>query len=88
MSDEEDRRSKSAQLSRAIEDHLAAAGETDMLGDWIVIASTVTVDRQGDPVARYHMAFSGGSMLDHHALGLLAKADELLSDGTMREEEG
>jgi hypothetical protein len=85
MSAGDDRRAKSAELSAAIENHLQSG---EMLGDWMVIACTVGVDDDGDAIARYHLAFSNGSMLDHHALGLLSKAEDLLvGDSAFREED-
>lgn len=85
MSEATERQLRSARLSEAIQQYLTDIGETDMLGDWVTVVSTVSVDSEGEPCARYHMFFSGGSMLDHHALGLMAKAEEMLADGSMRE---
>lgn len=85
MSEAEQRKARSARLQQSLEKYLEDIGETDMLGDWMVIACTVSVDRDGDPRSRYLMMFSGGSMLDHHALGLLSKAEEMLADGSVRE---
>lgn len=85
MSEAEDRKARSARVQQSLEQYLADIGETEMLGDWVVIACTVSVDSDGDPRARYLMLFSGGSMLDHHALGLLGKAEEMLTDGSVRE---
>jgi hypothetical protein len=86
MSNGQERRERAAKLHMALQEYLDAIGETEMLGDWLAIAATVSVDRDGDPTARYHMFFSNGSMLDHHALGLVAKAEEMLMDGSTRED--
>lgn len=88
MSEAEERKLRSARLQVALQQYMEELGETDMLGDWMVIACTVSVDEEGDPRAGYHLLFSGGSMLDHHALGLLSKAEEMLADGSMREGDG
>ena len=80
------RRERSEIIQKALHEFMAAQGYGGMLGDWILVASTVHVDEDGDPNSDYFMAFSGGSMLDHHALGLLSKAEDLLTDGTCRDE--
>lgn len=82
-SESEARRVASDKLGQAITEHIDPSG---MLGDWVVVACSVEVDAEGDPVCQYHMAFSGGSMLDHIAIGLVNKGRELLSGGEMRED--
>lgn len=77
----EERREKSNTLAVAINAYLEGQGFVGVLGDWILLGSVVRVDEEGDPDCQYFIAFAGGGMLQHHALGLLAKADDLLTDG-------
>lgn len=81
---------------RAAQEALAAAIERciavnqmpdgDMVGDWMVIGTSVGIDEEQDPRAAYYLLFSRGSMLEHVALGLLSKAEDLLVNGEMLEE--
>lgn len=86
MSEAEERKERAAKLGAAIEAYLEGQGFEGMLGDWMVIGAVVRIDEDSEPDADYFVALSGGSMLQHHALGLLAKAeDALVSPG---EEDG
>ena len=79
MSDsDEQRRARAAKLHAAIEVHLDGLDFNGILGDWLLIGAVVRVDESGEPDAQYFTAMSGGSMLQHHALGLLAKAGDVL----------
>lgn len=82
MSDAEARRKESDLLGQAINQYIKPEG---VLGDWMVIACSTQVDDEGEPMAQYHIGFSGGSMLDHHALGLLDRGRWMLEDGEARE---
>lgn len=82
-SESEVRRGRCERLGKAIEAYCQEMGFEHLLGDWIVIGSLVRVDEDGDPNCEYFIAMSGGSMLQHHALGLLAKADEMFSDSSL-----
>lgn len=64
---------------------MAEMGYEGVLGDWVVVASAVRVDSDGDPNCEYFMAMSGGSMLQHHLLGLLAKADQMVAGEDLTE---
>jgi len=76
------RRERAAKLGAAIEEYLnGIEHEAGMLGDWLLVGSVVRVDEEGDPDAQYFVALSGGSMLQHHALGLLTKAEDVLQGG-------
>jgi hypothetical protein len=77
--DPEGRRARAAKVAAAIEAYMGEMGYDGVLGDWVVIGSAVRVDPDGDPNCEYFMAMSGGSMLQHHLLGLLAKADEIVA---------
>lgn len=81
----EERRNRAAALGEAIEKWSEGMGFEGMLGDWIIVGAMVRVDESGDPNADYFIGFSGGTMLQHVALGLMAKGDEMLSDGTVEE---
>ena len=81
----EERRNRAAALGEAIEKWSEGMGFEGMLGDWIIVGAMVRVDESGDPNADYFIGFSGGTMLQHVALGLMAKGDEMLSDGTAQE---
>lgn len=81
MSDAEDRKARAAKLHTAIEEYLEGQGFEGMLGDWLVIGAVVRVDDEGDPDATYFAAMTGGSMLQHTVLGLLAKAEDALVSG-------
>jgi hypothetical protein len=65
-------------VQAAVEEYLAAQGfrAESMLGDWLLIGANVFVDAEGDPDCEYFTIVSGGSMLQHQALGLIAKARE------------
>lgn len=82
-SEVEQRRASSARLAAALEAYLdeQPEGRTGMLGDWVVIGSEVRVDGEGDPDCQYFVAMAGGSMLQHHVLGLLQKAEDVLVSG-------
>jgi len=82
----QDRRDRAAALGEAIEKWSAGMGFEGILGDWIVVGAMVRVDDDGDPNADYFIGFSGGTMLQHVALGLMSKGDEMLSDGTATED--
>lgn len=81
MSDEPDMRRRSEVLATAIENYLDGLGFEGVLGDWMVVGSVVRVEANGEPDAAYFTALRGGSMLQHHALGLLAKAEDALIAG-------
>jgi hypothetical protein len=78
VSDTQDRRERSAKLHAALEEYLEGQGFEGMLGDWLVVGAVVRIDEDGDPDATYFTAMTGGSMLQHIALGLLAKAEDAL----------
>lgn len=78
----EERKARSEKLAAAIEEYLEGQEFTGMLGDWLIIGNVVRVDEDGDPNGDYFLGFSGGSMLQHHAYGLVAKCEEMLKDGT------
>lgn len=75
----DERRAKSDALHKAIEEYLDGQGFEGLLSDWLLIGSVVKIDDDGDPNCTYFVAFSGGSMLQHHALGLLAKGEDVLT---------
>lgn len=77
----QERRERSEALGRAIQEYMDGQGFEGMLGDWLVFGATVSVDEEGDADAQYFIGFSGGTMLQHHALGLLAKAEDVLLNG-------
>lgn len=77
----EERKERSAQLGAALEAYLDGQGFDGMLGDWMVVGAVVRVDEDNDPDATYFVGFSGGSMLQHTALGLLAKGEDVLVNG-------
>lgn len=82
MSEAQERRDRAEGLGSALQEYMQGQGFREgMLGDWIVVAANVFVDEEGDPDAEYFVALSGGSMLQHHALGLLAKAQSVLESG-------
>jgi hypothetical protein len=78
MSESEARKDRAAKLGAAIEEYLEGQGFEGMLGDWLIVGAVVRVDEEGDPDATYFTAMNGGSMLQHHALGLLTKAEDVL----------
>jgi hypothetical protein len=47
------------------------------VGDWVLIISAPSLDSIGNVRSGYSVAFSG-QMLEHHALGLLTKAEEIV----------
>lgn len=51
------------------------------LGDWLLVLSAPYLNEDGEIVSGYTIAFSGGNLLDHHALGLLRKGEQLLESG-------
>lgn len=77
----EDRKARATKLGEAIEVYLEGQEFEGMLGDWMLIGSVVHVDDDGDPDAEYFVALSGGSMLQHIVLGLIAKAEDVLAVG-------
>lgn len=77
-SETEERKARAAKLHAAIEEYLEGQGFEGILGDWLVVGAVVRVDDEGDPDATYFTAMTGGSMLQHTALGLLAKAEDAL----------
>lgn len=82
----EERKARSANLNTAIEAYLEGQGFEGMLGDWMVVGAVVRVDEDNDPDATYFIGFSGGSMLQHTALGLLAKGEDVLLSGDCEED--
>lgn len=81
----EARRLRSGKLAQAIEEYCADMELPDMLGDWLLIGTRVRIDADGDPNCEYFVALSGGTMLQHHALGLSAKLQEMLDDDSLEE---
>jgi hypothetical protein len=73
-------RETQAAMQAAIEAHIDSDDTAGVLGDWLLVACTVGLDQQGETMAQYHMAFSGGEMLDHQALGLVRKAEWMLEN--------
>ena len=84
--DAEERRERTAKLNVAIEEYLDGQGFTGMVGDWLLIGAVVRIDEDQDPNCQYFVALSGGSMLQHTALGLLRKADHVLTGEDRTEE--
>lgn len=78
VSESEERKGRSAKLGVAIEEYLEGQGFEGILGDWLLIGAVVRVDDEGDADATYFTAMTGGSMLQHVTLGLLAKAEDAL----------
>jgi hypothetical protein len=64
-----------------LEQFVMDQGFEGMLGDWIVFGSVVKVDEDGDPDAQYFVAMTGGSLLQHVALGLVEKGKDVLLNG-------
>ena len=67
---------QSSKVHDAIEGYIADLPSEDgedigMLGDWLTVASMVTVDAEGQPRTQYYLIMRGGGMLPHVALGLL-----------------
>ena len=86
-SDAEERRARSDRIGEAIAANIEHMELRGMLGDWMIVGSSIFVDEDGDPNAQYFVVFSGGSMLQHTALGLLRKGQNVLESGTDDEEE-
>lgn len=82
----QERKERSAKLQAAIEEYLDGQGFEGVLGDWMVVGAVVRVDEEGDPDASYFVGFAGGSMLQHTALGLLSKTEDILVGGTEDDE--
>lgn len=78
-----ERRASSEKVQQAIEEYMSTIdfGAQGVIGDWMVIGTLVYVDESQDEDAQYFMAFRGGSMLQHHVLGLLEQARNMLNDG-------
>lgn len=76
----DERRPLSEKLGKGIEEYLEGQGFRGVLGDWLLVGCTVRIDEEGDADAEYFVGMSGGSMLQHHALGLLAKAEDVLEE--------
>lgn len=77
----EERKARAAALGEAIEKYMEGQDFHGILGDWLLVGSAVRVDEAGEPDAQYFVALSGGSMLQHHALGLVAKVEDVLDGG-------
>jgi hypothetical protein len=80
----ERRQAASAKLQVAIEEYLSAYPEIDpgaQLGDWLLVTAAVRVNDDLEADADYYLAFRGGSMLAHVAVGLLDIARDLLLNG-------
>ena len=69
-------------MVEAIEAHLRDENdmaEEEQLGDVVVIAAGVTIDKLFRPCARYYLTFKEQAMLPHVALGLLGRGEEELA---------
>ena len=54
--------------------------QNSQLGDWVCVVSAPYLNDEGDLTSGYAISFSG-NLLQHNAMGLLAKGNELLVDG-------
>lgn len=81
----QERKERSRKLAEAFETYLEGQGFDGLLGDWLVIGTVVRVDNEGDPDATYFVGFTDGTMLQHVALGLLRKAEDILLSGGAEE---
>lgn len=84
----EKRRARADKLQEAIQEYMEGQGfrPDGTLGEWMVIGCNVYIDQDGDPNAEYFYILGGGSMLQHHALGLLDKANKMLDEQASEED--
>lgn len=78
-----EQRVASENLQEAISSNLRANGMEgdEVLGDFVVVATGVSLDEDGEPETSYYMAFRDGYLQHHVALGLLHKAVGLIEYG-------
>jgi hypothetical protein len=73
-------------LEEAVQQHVAAyRGDDDgVIADWILVTSTSGYDADGDGTSGYYMAYQGGEMSEHRAVGLLEWGKHMLTIGEIR----
>jgi hypothetical protein len=74
-----------AQVARSLEEWVSSlpfegGGDVGVLGDWLAIVCMVSVDSEGDPRAEYYLCMKDGSLLPHVAEGLLAVAEQKVTE--------
>lgn len=70
-------------LQRAVERHVAAyRGDDDgIVADWVLISSTSGFDDDGKGTSGYYLAFMGGEMAEHRAVGLMMWGKHMIESG-------
>jgi hypothetical protein len=58
----------------------------EVLGDWMLVATTVGFQDNGNPKNAYHMLFANGALQLHVAMGLTDMAQDLLLNGVHPDE--
>lgn len=79
-SDATERRVRAAKVQSAVQEYMDDYGFEGIAGDWLLIGTSLTVDAEGDPDCEYFVAMKDGTLLQHVALGLLAKGEDVLSN--------
>jgi hypothetical protein len=72
-------------LQTAVERHIAAYrdGDTGVVADWILVTSTAGFGDRGQGTSAYYLAFMGGEMAEHRAIGLLDWGKHMLKAGLL-----
>jgi hypothetical protein len=80
----EEQREWTRKMDALIQEGLTLLGQdpNSQLGDWLTVISAPYLNEEGHLTSGYSIAFSG-NLLEHNALGLLAKGEGLL----MRDED-
>lgn len=84
MADDAERKAAQEALQLAVERHVRAYrdGDTGVVSDWILV-STTTGFNGDDVTSAYYLAYMGGQMPEHRALGLLHWGVHMLKSGEL-----